>query len=133
MRNLKHFVPAGLAVLALWLPAVAHAAPPANDAFSAAVAIDPSALPFNDSVTIDEATLEPAEPWGCYVAGKSIWYSITPTVTGTLRADVGASTFFDRILYVYRQGGSGFGGLTGVACASPYYNGVSNATFHVEA
>jgi len=34
---------------------------------------------------------------------------------------------------VYQQNGSGFGGLSTIACASPYYNGLSSATFHVQA
>ena len=126
-----------VAVLALGLfalaPGTASAAVPANDNFSTATMIDPSSLPFSDAVTIDDATLEGGEPSGCYVAGKSIWYSITPTADGTLRADIGSSSFSDRILYVYQQNGSGFGGLSTIACASPYYNGLSSATFHVQA
>lgn len=124
---------AAVALGALVIPATAAAVPPANDAFADAVAIDPSGLPFSDSVTIDDATLESGEPAGCYVVGKSVWYSITPTSDGVLRADVGNSSFFDRILYVYRQNGSGLGGLSTVGCASPYYNGQSTVTFDVQA
>jgi PKD repeat protein len=118
---------------ALVIPSTAAAAPPANDDFVNAVALDPSALPFSDSVAIDDATLESGEPSGCYVAGKSVWYSITPTADGMLRADVANSSFFDRILYVYRQNGSGFGGLSTVGCASPFYNSQSAVTFSVQA
>lgn len=133
-RTLPRFVIAVAAILALGgLPAAAQAAPPSNDGFATATAIDPSTLPYNDSVVIDDATVEGGEPSGCYVAGKSIWYSITPTSSGTLRADISGSSFFDRIVYVYRQDGSGFGGLSTLACASPYYNGESSATFKVQA
>ena len=34
---------------------------------------------------------------------------------------------------MYRQDGSGLGGLTTVACASPFYNGQSSTTFTVQA
>lgn len=122
-----------LVLVAVALPGVAHAAPPANDSFGSAVAVDPGTLPFTTSTRIDEATLEPGEPSGCYVAGKSVWYSITPMSNGILRADIGGSSFSDRILYVYRQDGSGLGGLSTVACASPYYNGQSSVIFSVDA
>jgi PKD domain len=124
---------AALIGVTLVVPGTASAAPPAQDDFANATAIDQSLLPFSDSVVIDDATLEGSEPSGCYFAGKSIWYSITPTSNGVLRADINASTFVDRIEYVYRQDGSGFGGLSTIACASPYYNGQSSATFTVEA
>jgi len=107
---------------------ITAAAALANDDFANATVIDPTALPFNDSVTIDSATLESGEP-SCYQIGKSIWYSITPTATAVLRADISTSSFFDRVVYVYQQTGSGFGGLSTVACASPYFNGSSSATF----
>jgi PKD repeat protein len=113
--------------------AITAVAAPANDNFATATVISPGSLPFSDSVSIDAATLEPGEPSGCYQIGKSIWYAITPTANGVLRADIGSSTFFDRILYVYRQNGTGFSGLSTVACAGPYYNGLSGATFTVVA
>jgi len=113
--------------------AITAAAAPANDNFANATVINPASLPFNDSVSIDAATLEPGEPSGCYQIGKSIWYSITPTASGVLRADIGNSSFFDRVLYIYRQTGSGLSGLSTIACASPYYNGLSAATFTVVA
>src|SRR5262249_50304034 len=43
------------------------------------------------------------------------------------------STFSDRFVWVYRQNGSGPGGLTTVACAGAYFNGQSSATFSVQA
>src|SRR5207244_12317908 len=56
-----------------------------------------------------------------------------PDADGALGGDIGRSSFSDPILYVYQQNGSGFGGLSTLACASPYYNGLSSATFHVQA
>jgi PKD domain len=124
---------AALAAAALFVPATAGAAVPANDEFANAAIIDPPSLPFTDTVTIDDATLEVGEPSGCSAVGKSIWYSITPTSSGVIRADVGNSSFYDRVLYVYRQDGSGLGGLTAIGCASPYYNGQSAVTFNAQA
>ena len=124
---------AALALGALVIPATAAASPPANDDFANAVAVDPSSLPFNDSVVIDEATLEGGEPTACYSASRTVWYSITPTANGVIRADIGGSSFYDRALYAYRQDGAGFGGLSTVACASPYYNGLSSVSFNVQA
>jgi PKD repeat protein len=131
--TLRAAIVLAVVAMAVGLPAVAQAATPSNDYFANATTIDPSSLPFSDSVTIDEANLEAGEPSGCYIAGKSVWYNITPTSSGTLRADISGSSFFDRILYVYRQDGTGFSGLSTVACASPYYNGRSSATFSVQA
>ena len=135
---MSRFIRTGLLAVALVaaaiaFPALARAALPANDDFANATVIDEASLPFSDSVAIDDATLESGEPSGCYFAGKSIWYSITPSSRGVLRADIGSSSFFDRVLYVYREDNSGFGGLSTIACASPYYNGQSSATFSVEA
>jgi PKD repeat protein len=113
--------------LALAVPGIATAAPPANDAVAAAVVVEPSALPYSDSVSIDDATLEGGEPGSCAMPGKTVWYRLTPSSSGVLKVDVGSS-FFDRVLTVYRQGGSGIGGLTTIACV-PYYTGQSSATF----
>jgi PKD domain len=133
MRKVFLSLIAAMALAAVAYPTAALASPPTNDDFASAVAIDPSALPFTDSQTIDEATLEPGEPTGCYYGGKSVWYSITPATSGALRADISGSSFGDRILYVYRQDGSGFGGLTTIGCASPYYNGQSVVDFTAQA
>jgi PKD repeat protein len=133
VRLLQLVAIAALAAAALLIPATASAAPPGNDGFASATDIDPSTLPFSDSLPIDEATLEVGEPQGCYVAGKTVWYTITPTTNEVIRADIGGSSFGDRILYVYRQDGSGLGGLSTVGCASPYYNGLSAVTFNAEA
>src|SRR4029077_1967098 len=122
----------GMALAALLSPGVALAAASVNDNFAGATLIDPSSLPFTYSVTIDEDTLEAGEP-SCYQIGKSVWYSVTPTSSGVLKADVSNSSFFDRVLYVYRQNGSGFSGLATVGCASPYFNGLSSVTFNASA
>jgi PKD repeat protein len=132
-RFLRVLALAALVLGALVIPSTAAAVPPANDDFGNAVAIDPSSLPFNESLAIDEASTESGEPTGCYSASRTVWYSVTPTSNGVIRADIGGSSFIDRALYAYRQDGSGFGGLSTVACASPYYNGLSSVSFNVEA
>ena len=133
IRLLQVFAVVALASGALLVPARANAAPPANDDFANAAVIDPSALPFSESMTIDDATLEAGEPSGCSSVGKSVWYGITATASGVIRVDVGNSSFYDRFLNVYRQDGTGLAGLTAIGCASPYYNNQSAVTFNVQA
>jgi PKD domain len=117
----------------LTLVPTAGAAPPANDAFANATAI--SSLPLNDSLTIDNATMEPGEPLGPCTFGsttaQTVWYAITPASNGRLRVSDSAS-FYYQFVAAYREDGVGFGGLTNLACASWYY-GSSQASFDVEA
>jgi hypothetical protein len=70
-----------LAVVALALfglvPA-AVAAPPANDDFANATAIDLGA-PFTDASDLTEATIEPGEPTPSpWSTERSVWYAFTP-------------------------------------------------------
>jgi hypothetical protein len=63
----------------------AYAAPPANDSPSGATLID--ALPFSDTVTIDEATTEALDATlnaGCGAPATegSVWYRFVATGTG---------------------------------------------------
>ena len=97
----KRLIPLVIVAFALAAPAIANAAPPANDAFASAVTIDPTTLPFAASVPIDEATME-SEPGGCYGIQKSVWYRITPSSSGRLQANVDPS-LLNRVLYVYRR------------------------------
>jgi hypothetical protein len=127
-RLLPLFAVVGLALIG---PALANAAPPANDAFAAAKVVAPAALPYSDAVAVDEAGTESGEPAACYGIPKSVWYRITPTASGVLKADLGASTFGERVVNVYRQNGSGLGGLSSVACLGPF--GQSALTFPVTA
>jgi hypothetical protein len=125
----KLFLPliAALAVAAVAFPATALGAPPSNDDLGNATQI--SSLPFSDSVTIDEATTEAGEPQYCAYDPQTVWYAITPVADGTLRADPAGTNFFDSGINVYRQDGSGLGGLSFVGC-SAYGNPV---TFDVQA
>lgn len=109
---------AGIALVvgALLVPATASAAVPGNDDFANAVAI--SSLPFSDSVDTTQATTEPGEQLFCSSGSHTVWYAITPTKEEILRVDASASSFFDNTVTVYRQQGSGLGGLSAIACSS---------------
>ncbi|HKZ84791.1 MAG TPA: PKD domain-containing protein [Anaerolineae bacterium] len=115
--------------MALTLPDVPAtlAARLANDDFSRAKEI--RRLPFSDSVDNTQATTEFGEPQNCEFSPRTVWYSITPAANAVLRADMAGSSFSDTILTVYRQDGSGFGGLSALSCAS--FGGA--VTFRVEA
>ena len=106
----KRLLPLAVAALVLAAPAIANAAPPANDAFASAVTIDPASLPFDASVPIDEATVEDGEPVGCFGIQKSVWYQVIASSSGWLQVDVDATALPDRVITVYRRTGSGFGG-----------------------
>ena len=124
---------AALALTLLALPVAAAAAVPTNDSLAQAVTVAPAALPFANSVDITDATTEPGEPtFDCTSFARTVWYAITPTHDGTLRADVAGSAFFDTALDVYEQTGAGFGGLVSRACASGT-SGTTSATFDARA
>jgi PKD domain-containing protein len=106
------------AALAIALPGAAVAAPPSNDDFANATVIDPSSLPFSDTVNTSEATTEASEPQYCYFLSQTDWYAITPSAAGVLRFDSSGSDSFDSDVNVYRQDGSGFGGLNFMGCGS---------------
>ena len=102
-------------IAALLVPGTAVAAPPANDDF--ANAVDVAALPFSESVNIVEAThFEIGEQGQCSIA-STVWYSYTPTSDEILRISPTGSSFFGVVLNVYRQAGSGLGGLSFVSCS----------------
>ena len=113
------------------------AAAPANDNFDFATVIDPSALPYSDSVDNTEATTEPDEPQYCYYSPQTVWYSFTPSASGVFRADMAASSFGDTILNVYQATGSGFGGLSFLQCAafggSITFSAQAGTTYYIQA
>jgi PKD repeat protein len=97
----------GLALVLVAAPTAL--AQPTNDAFADA-AIVPS-FPFSASVDISQATIEPEEPIPCGVR-QSVWYAITPVANAVLQADTNGSDFSNTALVLYRQDGSGLGGLS---------------------
>lgn len=106
-----------IAVAALGLPGVAHAAPPDNDDFDKATVI--GALPHSGEQELLESTGAIDDPDGCLRNGvvNSVWFTYTATESGLLRlrtehsgGDLVVTTFTgDR------------GDLTQVA--DPYYHG----------
>jgi hypothetical protein len=125
---------AALVAGALFAPATASAAPPANDDFANATIIDASSLPTVEDVTTTEATTEGFESsnFACFSIEKTVWYAITPSTAGALRVDAAGSSFFDTIVRIYQQTGSDPSALNFLGCANPYYNGTSQVTVAVQ-
>jgi PKD domain len=120
-------------VLLATLPGTARAAA-ANDSFAGATTIDPSSLPFSDSVQVDQASAEFGEPSPYCSNGataQTVWYAITPTSGGVLRVSDSAS-FYYQFIAAYREDGAGLSGLANVGCASWIY-GTRNIAFNVDA
>lgn len=102
---------AGFAVLLVGAPGALAA--PANDNFDAATAF--AALPFSGVTDTAGSTTEPGEPQFCNYVENSVWYAITPSADAILSADT-TGTWSPSQLSVYRQDGSGLGGLSFVGC-----------------
>ena|SRR5436190_23947962 len=79
-----HLAVSAALVVALVAPALAHAAPPANDAFASAETIS-GASGTVYGTTVD-ATSEPGEPQSLAL-NHSIWYAWTAPDYGTLNFD----------------------------------------------
>ncbi len=123
-----------VAAALLSLPAIAQAAPPANDAFA-----DAQIVRAGDRVTgtTADATSEPGEPaTSSALVTRTIWYRVTPTVTETLRIDSCSSPRFAE-LAIYT--GASVDALTEVAytpsgCGSGgrfYISAIAGTTYHV--
>jgi hypothetical protein len=105
-------------LLAVGFPSAASAAPPANDDFTAAIAVSP---PSTQSVDVAEATLEGGEPGGwCWPLGGSVWYQFQPSEDVVVRISTSASPYFDHTVNAYHQTGTGLGGLSEIGCAYPW-------------
>src|SRR5439155_27060635 len=59
-------------------------AAPSNDNFANATSI--SSLPFSATTDNTSATLQPGEPGGCPLGGRTLWYTLTPGTTEVWRA-----------------------------------------------
>ena len=89
---------------AVLLPvAAAHAAPPSNDARNAAQPL--AALPATVTGTTAGATSEglAEPPQRCGPAGGSVWYSITPAVSGRIAVTAQAAGDLDLVVDVARR------------------------------
>lgn|SRR5262245_7191749 len=107
------------------LPDASQAAPPANDLFANASSINLNSLPFFQTVLMNEATTEGAEPIYCSYSTQTIWYRITPAADTWLNVS-GAGVYGGTT--VYRDTGTGLGGLQVVGCPSN-----TGGTFFVQA
>jgi len=99
--------------------------PPPNDNFAQATSIDPSALPFSDTVDTTAASSEPGEPlMPCesLSLSRTAWYKFTPTVSESIT--VTASNQFSTVVAAYT--GTSLSDLSEVACRQ------SATTFHVD-
>ena len=76
--------------VALLVPGTAAAAPPGNDEYANATSIP--AVPFTDTVTVTDATVEVGEQAGCFGPSQTAWWSYTPAVDTVVRADTVGST-----------------------------------------
>lgn len=91
------------AVVWLLTPALASAAPPANDDFANAVVLS-STLPANESGSLAEATRQSGEPEHVPLGGgKTVWYRWKPTVDTTVAVGTCGSPSFAGVA-VYGQG-----------------------------
>jgi hypothetical protein len=114
-----------VASLALVQSGTARAAALPNDDFANATPI--SALPFSDSGDLNGTTVEPGEPPGCGAgAAQTIWYAFTPAAKIVLNGDLNGSDSSVGV-NVYQSAGSGFSGLSFLACAN------SAESFHLVA
>lgn len=104
--------------VAVIAPATARSAPPSHDGFDFANAVS---LPSTESVDVTDATLEGGEPgaW-CWPLGNSVWYRLQPSEDSVVRISTSSSPYFDRVVNVYRQTGSGLGGLSAIGCGYPW-------------
>ncbi len=102
-------------VLIATLGGTSHAAPPANDNFLNAIAINPNALPFAHTASITEATIEGNEPIACSYTVQTVWYRITP-VTDVWLTATGSGSLTN--LSVFRDNGGGLSQLSFLTCTS---------------
>jgi PKD repeat protein len=122
----------GLALVVL--TAQTALAQPANDDFANATVIDPSSLPFTDTVDTTQATTEADEPpSGCFYSGGTVWYSFTSSSSGVFRVDTSASDYSNAI-NIYS--GSSLPALSFVACGywfeRPTFRATAGTTYYVQ-
>ena len=110
-------------VCTLTAPQAASAAPPANDDFGNAAAIE--TVPFDGIVDLTGATVEQGEAFtlpghNCGAGVGSVWYEFTAPQDETLRIAASTTDNFGVYASVWREDGSGLAGLTGINCSSLY-------------
>ena len=96
---------------------------PANDNFADAEIVT---LPFTATVDITYASIEPGEYQNCGSMNKTVWYSLTPTETMSIRVSMPPGNGF---MHIYRSTGTGIFDLEHLQCFGPD----NYATFLAEA
>jgi hypothetical protein len=123
----------GFAALGVLVVPTSAFAQPANDNFANATPV--GSLPFTDTVDLTDATVEPGEPQPCFPFQQTAWYSFTPAATEVVRVDT-TSTMLAPEYNLYRQAGSGFGGLTLVACSiavnQDFFTAQAGTTYYIQ-
>jgi hypothetical protein len=119
----KHFASISvLATLLAVLPATAALAQPSNDNFAGSTPV--TSVPFDDSVGVFDATVEPGEPIDvCAPIANTVWYSLTLDQASTLLIDTTGSGF-DTVLAVWQ--GTDINGLGLVKCVDDTEFGVES-------
>lgn len=113
------------------------AAPPANDDFVDAIVV--GALPFTDSRSTVEATLEVDEPQPCAGIDRTAWYDFTPSVSGMYIFTTTGSDY-DTVMAVYT--GASLGSLINAFCdddsgpgllSTISFFALGGTTYHIQA
>ncbi|MEI8407375.1 MULTISPECIES: hypothetical protein [unclassified Kribbella] len=133
MRHLRSAALAALVLGTLITSAgTALAAPPGNDTYGGRTVV--GAIPFTDSLDTTEATTDSDDISTDFCGtpaplptDASVWYEITPTADGPLRADVSSSTYSTTANVATGSPGNwslvacGFGAVTWTATAGTTY------------
>jgi hypothetical protein len=123
-------------VLGITAPASSSCTGPANNCFSSPTTAS-RAVQYTQSTS--GATLESGEPRPCGSIGSTVWYTYTPSTSGTIVIDTWSSNY-DTVLAVYT--GSSVTGLTNVACNDDYggalwsrvsFSGTAGVTYRIQA
>lgn len=104
------------------VPAMPALAQPSNDNFAEPTPV--SAVPFDDSVPMFDATVEAGEPVEvCAPMANTVWYALTLEQAETVLIDT-AGSGFDTVLAVWQ--GTDIGGLDLVKCVDDTERGVES-------
>jgi hypothetical protein len=106
------------------VPGIAAAQPPGNDDVGSATAV--TAIPFEDTVEVGEATIQEGEPTEtCAPFANTVWYSLTLAETTEVFIDTAGSNY-DTTVAVWV--GSSFDDVELVACNDDTFFGLQAAT-----
>ena len=101
----------GSLTLRITAPASSCGSGPANNDFACSTTI--SSRPYTTTQSTTGATLQSGEPRPCGSIGGTVWFSWTPTASGTFTVDTRGSNY-DTVLAIYT--GSSVTGLTTLSC-----------------